>query len=59
VVRWNEDPAALAFGRHQSGAHDYYKVQVLTLSPDGQSQVAREAPGASCAVVFASSALNP
>jgi hypothetical protein len=59
IDAWNTDPAAVAFGRHQSGSHGYYEVQVLTLSNDGRSEVPPTAPGASCAVVFASSALDP
>jgi hypothetical protein len=59
IERWNSDPAAVAFGRHQSGSHSYYEVQVLTLSGDGGTAVPPAAPGASCAVVFASSALDP
>ena len=31
----------------------------MTLSPDGGSELAPSEPGASCAVVFASSALDP
>jgi hypothetical protein len=58
IERWNSDQAALALGRHQSGAHGYYELQVLTLSNDG-ADVAPPGPGASCAVVFAAGALDP
>ncbi len=59
IEHWNADEAALAFGTHQSGAHGYYEVQVLTLTNDGQSLAEPGSPGASCAVVFAASALDP
>jgi hypothetical protein len=59
IARWNEDPASLAFGQHQSGSHDYYEVQVLTLSGDGERELSPGEPGASCAVVFAATALDP
>ena len=59
VADWNGDPAAVAFGRHQSGAHHYYDVQVLTLSPDGRRELPAGDHEASCAVVFAASALDP
>ena len=41
IERWNSDQAALALGRHQSGAHGYYEVQVLTLSADGNALVSQ------------------
>ena len=56
---WNDDEAAIAFGRHQSGSHGYYEVQVLTLSSDGSAEVSPAAEGANCAVVFAATALDP
>lgn len=59
IDRWNDDPAAIAFGQHQSGSHSYYEVQVLLLSGDGKRELAEGEPGASCAVVFAASALDP
>ena len=59
IDRWNADQAAVAFGQHQSGSHGYYEVQVLSLSNDGASEVAAGDPGASCAVVFAATALDP
>ncbi len=49
----------MAFGQHQSGSHGYYEVQVLNLSNDGASEVAAGDPGASCAVIFAATALDP
>jgi hypothetical protein len=58
IDHWNEDPAAIAFGQHQSGSHNYYEVEVLTLTGDG-AQKAPPGPGASCAVIFAASALDP
>ena len=59
ISAWNEDPAALSFGRHQSGTHRYREVQVMTLSADGSHQVPPGSPGAACTVVFAASALDP
>lgn len=59
IESWNEDESAVAFGQHQSGSHNYYEVEVLTLSNDGERKVEPGAPGASCAVVFAASALDP
>ncbi len=59
IENWNADEAALAFGRHQSGSHGYYEVQVLTLTNDGDAPAEPGAAGASCAVVFAASALDP
>ena len=58
IDHWNEDPAAIAFGQHQSGSHNYYEVEVLTLSGDGKTEAA-PGPGASCTVIFAASALDP
>jgi hypothetical protein len=59
LADWNGDPAAVSFGRHQSGAHHYFDVQVLMLSPDGRRELPAGDPKASCAVVFAASALDP
>jgi hypothetical protein len=59
IESWNDDPAAVAFGQHQSGSHNYYEVEVLTLSNDGAREVTQEDPGASCAVIFAATALDP
>lgn len=59
IADWNGDPAALAFGRHQSGAHQYYDVQVMLLSPDGGAEISPRESGGACAVVFAASALDP
>lgn len=59
ISAWNEDPAAVSFGLHQSGSHRYREVQVMTLSADGSHQVPASAPGASCTVVFAAGALDP
>ena len=59
IESWNADQTALAFGQHQSGSHGYYEVQVLTLSNDGAELAEPGTEGASCAVVFAASALDP
>jgi hypothetical protein len=59
IESWNADETAIAFGRHQSGAHSYYEVQVLLLSGDGATEVPEGDPGGSCAVVFAATALDP
>ena len=58
IDHWNDDPAAIAFGQHQSGSHNYYNVQVLTLDGDGSAE-APPGPGANCTVIFAASALDP
>ncbi len=58
IESWNADQTALAFGQHQSGSHGYYEVQVLTLSNDGAELADPGTEGASCAVVFAASALD-
>jgi hypothetical protein len=59
IDSWNADETAVAFGQHQSGSHSYYEVQILTLSGDGTREVTPSESGASCAVVFAATALDP
>jgi hypothetical protein len=59
IESWNADETAVAFGQHQSGSHNYYEVEILTLSNDGAREVTPGAPGASCAVIFAATALDP
>lgn len=57
VERWNSDPRALIYGRHNYIEHRYSSVQVGLLSTKGQ-----EAPwkrGGSCAVVFGAPGLDP
>jgi hypothetical protein len=59
IALWNDDGAALVFGRHQSGSHGYYEVEVMELLSDGSARAEPGAAGARCGVVFASSALDP
>jgi hypothetical protein len=59
VDGWNGDRFAVTLGKHQSVGHNYINVQVLTLSGDYSEPVAEGEPGAACAVIFASSSLDP
>lgn len=57
VRAWNDDDAALAYGRHQHSFHDYDAARVMHLSvPAGAELGGDENP---CAVVFPSEALDP
>jgi hypothetical protein len=58
---WNDDPkdAPSQLGVHQYNAHGYNFVEVLTLSSDGSAPTAESEPTAICAVLFASTNLDP
>jgi hypothetical protein len=55
---WNEDEQARSDGRHASGFHGYSRTQVAYLSREGEVLGPEPAPGADCAVVFASNGLD-
>jgi hypothetical protein len=55
---WNEDEDALADGRHASGFHGYSRTQVAYISQQGDLLGPDRAPGAECAVIFASNGLD-
>lgn len=57
VERWNGDPDALVYGRHNYTEHSYTSAQVELLSTKGR--VARRGRGGSCAVVFGAPGLDP
>ena len=57
IESWNEDPAAVAVGRHQSGGHGYIDVQILRVDAEGEA--VEDGDSGSCAVVFAAQALDP
>ena len=59
VTAWNDDLAARYLGRHQFTFHRYTQIQILTLSADGTRAMPADAPGATCAIVFAASSLDP
>ena len=50
VDAWNDDPDALAYGIHNYGSHGYERVQVTTLSAQGEEPPAGEE--GVCAVIF-------
>lgn len=53
VAAWNDDPQAVALGRHQFGVHRYQRVQVVRLGPSGNPDASGD-----CGVVFAASSLD-
>ena len=55
---WNEDEDALSDGRHASGFHGYSQAQVAYISQQGDVLGPNRAPGAECAVIFASNGLD-
>ena len=50
LERWNDDPEARAFGRHNYGAHGYERVQVTELTEEAEPPTGG-ADGL-CAVIF-------
>jgi hypothetical protein len=57
VDKWNSDPAAIAFGRHNFNGHGYEAALVTYLTKAGD-----EVPSADeglCAVIFPSQVLDP
>jgi hypothetical protein len=57
VEDWNDDEAALAYGRHNFNFHDYEAARVVHLSvPAGAEQGGDESP---CSVIFPSETLDP
>jgi hypothetical protein len=57
VRAWNNDPAALNVGRHNSVSHAYLEVQATRLAADA-SEPAGQDDGL-CAMVFARTSLDP
>jgi hypothetical protein len=57
VRAWNDDPAALNYGLHNSVSHAYLEVHATRLETDG-SQPADPEEGV-CAMVFARTSLDP
>jgi hypothetical protein len=57
IKAWNADEAALAYGRHNFTFHLYEGALVTHLDADGD-EVDAGAPGALCAVIFPSEALD-
>ena len=57
IDAWNDDQAALAYGRHNFSFHEYTGALVTYLTEDGREVGAGE--GGLCAVVFPSRALDP
>jgi hypothetical protein len=57
VSAWNDDPSAVALGRHQTSIHGYIDVEVAMLLPGGTDPGAGET--GDCAVVFAAGTLDP
>jgi hypothetical protein len=58
VSAWNDDPYAVALGRHQTSIHGYIDVEVSMLGADGADPAPGEG-GAHCAVIFAAGTLDP
>jgi hypothetical protein len=57
VRAWNDDPAALGYGRHNSVSHAYLEVQATRLAADGTEPPDPE--DGLCAMVFARTSLDP
>jgi hypothetical protein len=57
VRAWNDDPAALSAGRHNSVSHAYLEVQATRLAADGTEPPDPEQ--GLCAMVFARTSLDP
>jgi hypothetical protein len=58
VKAWNDDEAALAYGRHNFNFHDYEAALVTHLDAAAQ-EVPADAEDALCAVIFPSRVLDP
>jgi hypothetical protein len=60
IERWNENPDALSFARHNAIFHQYDQAQVGYLPSDGTgSAVSAEPGGGECVVVFPRADLDP
>jgi hypothetical protein len=57
VEAWNDDEAALAYGRHNFNFHDYEAARVIHLDVPAGAELGRERNP--CAVVFPSETLDP
>ena len=57
VEDWNDDEAALAYGRHNFNFHDYEAVRVVHLEVPAGAEVGGERNP--CAVLFPSETLDP
>jgi hypothetical protein len=57
VEAWNDDPVALAYGRHNFNFHDYEAALVTHLDAAAKEVPAGDA--SLCAVIFPSRALDP
>ena len=57
IDAWNDDEAALAYGRHNFSFHLYEGARVTFLSETGEE--VGEGQGGLCAVIFPSEALDP
>jgi hypothetical protein len=57
VQAWNDDEAALAYGRHNFNFHDYDAARVIRLSVPAATQLGGERTP--CAVIFPSETLDP
>lgn len=57
LERWNSDPRALVYGRHNYAEHLYVSAQVRLLSTKGQQE--RRKRGGRCAVIFGAPGLDP
>jgi len=56
---WNSDRQAIAFGRHNSVAHDYSDVEIGYMPEEGSATLSADADAGECAVVFAANELDP
>lgn len=59
VERWNQSEDALATGRHNSGSHGYFQVQVAYATEDGSAVSPDPVEDGGCIVIFAASQLDP
>jgi hypothetical protein len=57
VEAWNDDEAALAYGRHNFNFHDYEAARVIRLSVPAATQLGGEQTP--CSVIFPSETLDP
>ena len=58
LEKWNDDEGALSDGRHAFSFHGYTRTQVAYISQQGDVLGPGSAPGAECAVIFASNGLD-
>ena len=59
LERWNDDPDALAYARHNAIFHNYSQAEVGYMPETGAETVSSDPSEGSCVVVFARTNLDP